>query len=79
MDEDLIDYLAEKQAQTRLNDARFCLLIGLADLSTWLRYKRRERPPTLRLVQLAARAWPTEHARIWRAALKSPARGQIPA
>lgn len=75
-DPDIIDYLVSKQRQLRMNDAAFCRFLGLSDLSTWLRYKARERTgDRLRLVQLAADKWPTEHGTIWQAALHSRVRG----
>ena len=80
MQEDLITYLVEKQRVLKMNDARFCLFLGIGDLSTWLRYKRRERTgDQLRLMQLAARTWPTERQRIFDAALASRTRGAVPA
>lgn len=72
---DLIDYLVAKQELAGFNDTAFQRFIGLPDLSTWLRYKRRERPPPLRLMQLAARRWPKERAAIFEAAMASPVRG----
>lgn len=74
---DLIDYLVGQQERSGMNDTRFQKLIGLPDLSTWMRYKRRERPPPLRLFQLAVRAWPQEKPTIVDAALASKVRGGV--
>ena len=70
---DLIDFLLAKQATAKLGDAAFAKFLGLG-LSTWLRYKSRERPPTLRLAQVAANHYPKEHGTIWRSALGSQTR-----
>lgn len=75
---DLITYFEAKQAAMAFNDTRFSRFLGITDLSTWLRYKRRQRPPPLRLMQLAARRWPKERADIFEAALNSRVRGRLP-